>query len=414
MPSKQKLGLVINSNMKMDVCGYWKNARLDEIGEVILGQSPPGETYNLEQEGLPFFQGKAEFGDLYPTPIKWCSKPKKIAEPDDVLISVRAPVGPTNLSPSRACIGRGLAAIRPKQGMPSKYLLYALRATVDFLTEKATGSTFEAINGKDLKSHIIPVAPPYGQVRIVEEIEKQFTRLDAGIAALKRAQSNLKRYRAAVLKAACEGRLVESDVTKWKKVQLKEVIGSMKNGIYKPRSSYAERGVACLRMYNIENGKIVWKDIKRMNLSSKEIDEYQLLSGDLLVNRVNSRELVGKSAPILPGIEKCVFESKNIRIRLKHDLADYRFIGFVMSVYGPIHFSRNAQQVVGMASISQSQIGSIELSLPSLIEQKRIVAEVDRRLSVIEELEALYVVNMKRANRLRQAILQSAFMGEQS
>src|ERR1039458_9270958 len=189
----------------------WRKSRLDDACDIILGQSPPGETYNTTGNGLPFFQGKAEFGDYYPTPVKWCSAPTKIAQPEDVLISVRAPVGPTNLCPSRACIGRGLAAMRPRQGMPSRYLLYALRATVKALTEKGTGSTFEAISGRDLREHVIPVAPLPEQLRIVGEIEKQFTRLEAGVAALRRVQANLKRYRAAVLKAACEGRLVPTE-----------------------------------------------------------------------------------------------------------------------------------------------------------------------------------------------------------
>jgi type I restriction enzyme S subunit len=145
----------------------WKRARLDEACDVILGQSPPGDTYNAEGKGLPFFQGKAEFGDYYPTPVKWCSAPTKLAEPEDVLISVRAPVGPTNLCPTKACIGRGLAAIRPKQGTPSRYILYALRATVSALVEKGTGSTFEAVNGNDLRAHQIAMAPIDEQPLIV-------------------------------------------------------------------------------------------------------------------------------------------------------------------------------------------------------------------------------------------------------
>lgn len=73
---------------------------------------------------------------------------------------------------------------------------------------------------------------------------------------------------------------------------LGEVTQSMKNGIYRPASSYSDDGTACLRMYNIDQGQIVWRDIKRMDLSEDEIAEYELLPGDLLVNRVNSRELV--------------------------------------------------------------------------------------------------------------------------
>jgi type I restriction enzyme S subunit len=197
--------------VRTDLPPGWNESKLDDCCLVIQGQSPPGDTYNESGVGLPFFQGKAEFGELYPTARKWCTSPTKIAEGDDVLISVRAPVGPTNLSPGTACIGRGLAAIRPLGGTTPKYTLYALRNSVDALMENATGSTFDAISGGQLRMHCIRLAPTREQGRIVAEIEKQFTRLDAAVAALKRVQANLKRYRAAVLRAACEGRLVPTE-----------------------------------------------------------------------------------------------------------------------------------------------------------------------------------------------------------
>src|SRR5271169_2087509 len=107
----------------------WEASTLEECCVVISGQSPPGETYNTEGIGLPFYQGKAEFGDLYPSPRKWCTEPAKIATEGDVLISVRAPVGPTNLASETCCIGRGLAALRPFQGIATRYVLYQMRAT---------------------------------------------------------------------------------------------------------------------------------------------------------------------------------------------------------------------------------------------------------------------------------------------
>ena len=274
-----------------------------------------------------------------------------------------------------------------------------------------------SINQAKLKNLPIVLPPLDEQRQIVAEIEKQFTRLEAGVSGLRRVQANLKRYRAAVLKAACEGKLVPTEEVneaprRLQQIALGDVIESMKNGIYRPRNIYSDDGIACLRMYNIETGKIVWKDIKRMNLTSDEIREYQLLPGDLLVNRVNSRELVGKAAPIPTGLETCVFESKNIRVRLKRDVADPKFIGFAMSVFGPEHFNRNAQQVVGMASISQPQVCSLKIQLPPLPDQERIVGEVERRLSVVEELEAVVNANLQRATRLRQSILQRAFEGE--
>lgn len=154
----------------------WETATIEQVSEVIQGQSPPGETYNDRGEGLPFFQGKAEFGAIYPTVTKWCSAPTKVAELNDVLISIRAPVGPTNICPVRACIGRGLAAVRPMDGIPSKYLLYALRGSESDLAAKGTGTTFPAISGADLRAHCLPVAPLTEQYRVVAEIERSSSR----------------------------------------------------------------------------------------------------------------------------------------------------------------------------------------------------------------------------------------------
>ena len=101
----------------------WKVVRLQEISELIMGQSPPSSTYNKTGRGLPFLQGKMEFGDSYPSPVMYCSNPLKIAETNDVLISVRAPVGDVNLAPYKVCIGRGLAAIRFNAQI-ANYLFY--------------------------------------------------------------------------------------------------------------------------------------------------------------------------------------------------------------------------------------------------------------------------------------------------
>src|SRR5256885_14998944 len=103
----------------------------------------------------------------------------------------------------------------------------------------------------------------------------------------------------------------------WADLELGNFIESMTNGIYKPAEFYAEDGTPCLRMYNIQDGTIVLQNVKRMRLTSAEIEQYRLLPGDILINRVNSRELVGKAA-LCAGLEEpTVFESKNIRVRLR-------------------------------------------------------------------------------------------------
>jgi type I restriction enzyme, S subunit len=83
---------------------HWTETPLSAVSEIIMGQSPPSATYNENNKGLPFFQGKAEFGDISPTARKYCTEPTRVAEANDILISVRAPVGPTNLANTKCCI----------------------------------------------------------------------------------------------------------------------------------------------------------------------------------------------------------------------------------------------------------------------------------------------------------------------
>ena len=143
-----------------------KPVPLAKLAQVVMGQSPPSSTYNTDGEGLPFFQGKADFGDLYPTVRMFCTEPKKIAKAGDILISVRAPVGPTNISPEKSCIGRGLAAIRSSQDIDRDYLLYFLRSHEPKLTQHERGSTFGAISRNDLESILVPFPPLPEQKRI--------------------------------------------------------------------------------------------------------------------------------------------------------------------------------------------------------------------------------------------------------
>lgn len=144
-----------------------------------MGQSPPGDTYNTKGKGWPFFQGKSEFGKISPTAVKWCTHPKKIAQPGDILVSVRAPVGPTNLADQECCIGRGLAAIRPNHKIADRDFIWLfLQLAEEFLVKKGQGSTFEAINGDDLKNLEIPYYPIEKQRQIAARLKAQLAEVD--------------------------------------------------------------------------------------------------------------------------------------------------------------------------------------------------------------------------------------------
>ncbi|MBB6573134.1 restriction endonuclease subunit S [Xanthomonas arboricola] len=146
---------------------------LASIAKIVAGQSPESSTYNLNGEGLPFFQGKADFQDLHPAVRTWCTSDKrKEAELGDILISVRAPVGAVNMCNQKSIIGRGLAAIRPSSELDGKFLYYWLKTNERQIDALGTGSTFKAITQDTLKKIEVPLPSLDDQIRIAHLLGK--------------------------------------------------------------------------------------------------------------------------------------------------------------------------------------------------------------------------------------------------
>ncbi len=145
----------------------WEVGNLGEVTQLIMGQSPPSESCFEFMNGVPFFQGNAEFGTKFPKILKWCNSPRKLAEKGDILVSVRAPVGDINIAPVECCIGRGLAALRGTK-IYNDYLYFVMNYFKDTLVKIGQGSTFEAINKKDLFELKIPFPIISEQKKIAE------------------------------------------------------------------------------------------------------------------------------------------------------------------------------------------------------------------------------------------------------
>ncbi|OPY66214.1 MAG: Type-1 restriction enzyme EcoKI specificity protein [Syntrophorhabdus sp. PtaU1.Bin050] len=380
--------------------------------------------------GVPVLTTKNLEGDYSDQTVRFISKEKferlkrSQVNPGDILVAKIGSIGKTGIYPKRgrtAIIPANLLKFTVSKEIVFKYVYYYINSLgfQNKIKAISTATAQPAFNVTKFRLLEIPFPPLTEQHRIVAKIEELFSSLDKGVESLKTAQQQLKVHRQAVLKRAFEGKLTNGNVAdgelpkEWKWITIREVAFSMKNGIYKPPNVYSSKGAACLRMYyNIGDGKILWFNVKRMNLNEKDIKEYELLEGDLLVNRVNSRELVGKTAYVTSFDESVVYESKNIRLRLK-EVCSGKYLNYWFLLSANKYFTSNAQQTVGMASINQKQLGDFKFPIPPTIqEQNRIVSEIESRLSVCDKIEETINNALKEAESLRQSILKKAFEGK--
>lgn len=149
---------------------------LKDVCKINMGQSPDSSSYNDNEDGITFFQGNAYFGERYPVTWVWCNAPTKIAQPEDIFISVRAPIGALNFAKEEYCIGRGLAALTPGRSKVSlEFIYWLLKGKNAELNSKGTGSTFKAISRKVLEETMVPAIDFDKQHEYADILEKIYS-----------------------------------------------------------------------------------------------------------------------------------------------------------------------------------------------------------------------------------------------
>lgn len=275
------------------------------------------------------------------------------------------------------------------------------------ITESQSGIGQPNVNGTKLGKLTIPIAPLPEQRAIVARIEELFSELDHSIANLKSAQAKLEIYRQAVLKKAFEGGFTNPDNIKW--IELGGVCDSVEYG--SSSKSESEGLVPVLRMGNIQNCKFDWRDLKYSN-SEEEISKYLLKKGDVLFNRTNSPEHVGKTA-IFKGDRKAIFAGYLIRVNYRKN----EVIGDYLCYFLNSHKAKQHGDSVKSFGVNQSNINGTKLKkypfpLTSTEDQIIIVQEIESRLSVADKLAETIQTNLEKSESLRQSILKKAFEGK--
>ncbi|MCO4088994.1 MAG: hypothetical protein HEQ17_08620 [Limnohabitans sp.] len=343
----------------------------------------------------------------------------------------------------------------PPIGHDPRYYRYLLDSLGLARLDKSTA--IPGLSRDDYNAVEVVIHPPEQQAEIVAEIEKQFSRLDEAVANLQRVKANLKRYKASVLKAAVEGRLVETEASiaqregrsyetgekllqrileerraKWalkkKYVEpesaecpmLESLPEGWANATVEQLSQLVEygsssktsddaTGIPVLRMGNIFEGELRFDDLKYLPKEHDEFPKLLMNDGDLLFNRTNSPELVGKVAVFQAKSTSYSFASYLIRVRTVTGVLPNFLAAYINSNFGRQWVKSVVTQQVGQANVNGTKLQALAVPLPPLAEQTRIVAELDRHMTIIREVESEVDVNLQRAQALRQATLSKAF-----
>lgn len=375
-----------------------KFEKLENIADVIAGQSPPSSTYNKEGNGIPFFQGKADYGKKYPIVRNWCTSPTKISKPDDILISVRAPVGPVNINNVEACIGRGLSAIRVKKNYSMPYVFSFLKANEIKIANLGVGSTFTAITQKDLRNLIIPTPDYKTQLYIANILSKA----ESLITQRKESIRLLDEY----LKSVFLEMFGDISIMKRKKLDnLDKHISFLTSGSRGWAKYYSETGAKFLRIMNVGEGVFKTGEMAYVNPpATQEANRTRVEAGDLLISITAD---LGRTAVIPDNFGEAYINQHLALIRLKEQLLPIYTAFFYSMPFGNSQIQRKNRAGV-KAGLSFSDIKSFPIYVPS-IELQTQFAQIVKQ---IETLKAQYQQSLQELENLYGSLSQKAFRGE--
>jgi len=393
----------------------WQLRRLDDVAKIIMGQSPSSETYNTERNGLPFFQGKADFGNHYTKTRYWCSEPTKIAPANSILFSVRAPVGDINITQQKCCIGRGLSAIIGNS-IIQPFLYQNLQYAKSQFQLISQGSTFEAVNGSDLKEFRI-LTPPLPEQKKIAAI---LTSVDEVIEKTEAQINKLQDLKKAMMQTLLtEGightEFKDSPVGRipkeWKVSRLEALLvnvdSPMRSGPFGSallKKELVSQGNPLLGIDNVHIEKFV-KNYKRFVTDDKfeELKRYAVREDDVMITIMGT---VGRSCVVPKNVGKALSSKHVWTMTFDKDKYEPELICWQLN-YATWVLSqfKNESQGGVMDSINSKTLKNLLLPNPPLEEQAVIATNHKSISHVIEEKQTTLVSLISLKKSLMQDIL---------
>lgn len=304
-------------------------------------------------------------------------------------------------------VGSTLARIDCDLSVDKDYLYYFIQSKYKLLNSNVKGTGTPHLKQELLKSFRLYLPSIERQKQIVKQIEESLSQLDNAVETLNKTKQQLEIYRQAVIKEAFD-RVSLDDYNSFKTV----IVGTPQNGLYKPKSDYGT-GTCILRIDGFYDGRILDDyDYKRVRLDDNELVKYSLQVNDLVINRVNSMQYLGKCALVRTLAENTIFESNMMRIKLNPSLVDYEYIIYYLSsVQGKKELTKNAKQAVNQASINQTDVCNTIVPLPDVSVQRELRNSIDIALSIYKDIGSAIHQSLQQSEALRQSILKQAFEG---
>jgi len=402
----------------------WAWTTITDIADTTSGGTPSRKYPEYFQGTIPWVKS-GELGDGFISKTEekitgdaLRNSSAKLFPSGTVLVALYgATVGKVGILKIDAASNQAVCALFPRNNsFTAKYMFYWLMSQRQELINKSMGGAQPNISQGIVRSHPFPLSPLPEQERIVARLEELLSDMEAGVAALERVRIGAKRYIATVLKAACEGKLFGEKGLKngelpegWRWATVGEVSKKIQYGTSE-KANLDDTGVPVLRMGNVQDGQLDYARLKYLPEDSVP-DNLILEPGDLIFNRTNSAELVGKTAIYKSNHPKATYASYLIRVKMVPDVSSDFISFYINSLHGRKYISSVVSQQVGQANVNGTKLAKMPLPLPPFEEQKHIVADVERRFESVRAVEAAVEAGLKRAGRLRQAVLRSAFEG---
>lgn len=394
----------------------WNVVRVGEVAKINMGQSPSSTTYNDYGEGLPFFQGNADFGSLFPKIRLYTSNPIKIAYPNDILMSVRAPVGDLNYCNVKCCIGRGLCSIKMIKGN-NNFLFYLLKFKNKDLNSKSSGSTFTSINKQalnDLKIAIPPLSEQQKIATILLKVDEQIEQTEQIIEKTEILKKGLMQK--LLTKGIGHTNFKKTELgeipEEWKVVTIKEVTRDDKRAIkvgpfgsQLKKSEYVDSGI---KVYGQEN--VFRKDFDYGNYyitkeKFESLSAFEIFPDDVVITMMGT---IGDCMVVPKNISKGIMNSHLMRLQLKFNIIP-EFLAILIkdAFYVKKQINKLSQGAI-MSGLNSTIIKQISIPLPSINEQIKLV-EICKKIQDLSNREINYLTQLQ---ELKKGLMQDLLTGK--